>query len=119
MQKTISKLTKASTNGSDSYLISCGQSPLTSIASRKASKETTPWAILLVFCGWWVIAVIDFVTIAVYDKVYWFDFNDKKFFADTAESAAENNDVKTEDVKPEETKTQNADEGNTNADKID
>lgn len=76
-------------------------------------------AILLVFCGWWVIAVIDFVTIAVYDKVYWFDFNDKKFFADTAESAAENNDVKTEDVNPEETKTQNADEGNTNADKID
>lgn len=71
-------------------------------------------AILLVFCGWWVIAVIDFVTIAVYDKVYWFDFNDKKFFADTAESAAENNDVK-----PEETKTENADEGNTNADKID
>ena len=63
--------------------------------------------------------VIDFVTIAVYDKVYWFDFNDKKFFADTAESAAENNDVKTEDVKPEETKTENADEGNTNADKID
>lgn len=59
------------------------------------------------------------MTIAVYDKVYWFDFNDKKFFADTAESAAENNAVKTEDVKPEETKTQNADEGNTNADKID
>ena len=91
--------------------------------SKSIVKKDTIGAVLsvvlLIFCGWWVIAVIDFVTIAVYDKVYWFDFNDKKFFADTAESAAENNDVKTEDVKPEETKTENADEGNTNADKID
>ena len=61
--------------------------------------------ILLIFCGWWVIAVIDFVTIALKDKIYWFDFNEMKLYAleDSTDSADTNS---------------NAD-NNSNADKID
>ena len=62
--------------------------------------------ILLVFCGWWVIAVIDFVTIALKDKIYWFDFNEMKLYAleDSTDSS---------DDKP------SSDDNNSNADKID
>lgn len=62
--------------------------------------------ILLVFCGWWVIAVIDFVTIALQDKIYWFDFKEMKLYAleDSTDSS---------DDKP------SSDDNNSNADKID
>lgn len=50
--------------------------------------------ILLIFCGWWVIAVIDFVTIALKNKIYWFDFNDMKLYAieDADSNDANSND---------------------------
>lgn len=68
--------------------------------------------ILLVFCGWWVIAVIDFVTIALQDKIYWFDFNEMKLYAleDSKDSANDNNSSAD---KP------SSDDNNSNADKID
>ena len=56
--------------------------------------------LLLVFCGWWVIAVIDFVTIALKDKIYWFDFKEMKLYA-------------------LEDSTDSSDDKNSNADKID
>lgn len=67
--------------------------------------------ILLIFCGWWVIAVIDFVTIALKDKIYWFDFNEMKLYAleDSTDSADNNSNAD----KP------SSDDNNSNADKID
>ena len=56
--------------------------------------------LLLIFCGWWVIAVIDFVTIALKDKIYWFDFKEMKLYA-------------------LEDSTDSSDDKNSNADKID
>lgn len=68
--------------------------------------------ILLIFCGWWVIAVIDFVTIALKDKIYWFDFKEMKLYAleDSTDSADDNS---SSDDKP------SSDDNNSNADKID
>lgn len=63
--------------------------------------------ILLIFCGWWVIAVIDFVTIALQDKIYWFDFNDMKLCALEDEKDAD------------EDKNDGSDDTRSNADKID
>lgn len=62
--------------------------------------------VLLIFCGWWVIAVIDFVTIALKDKIYWFDFKEMKLYAleDSTDSSGDNN---------------SSDDNNSNADKID
>lgn len=84
--------------------------------SKSVVKKDTIGAvlsvILLVFCGWWVIAVIDFVTIALKDKIYWFDFNEMKLYAleDSTDSADDNSSSAD---KP------SSDDNNSNADKID
>lgn len=68
--------------------------------------------ILLIFCGWWVIAVIDFVTIALKDKIYWFDFNEMKLYA-LEDSTDSSDDNSSSADKP------SSDDNNSNADKID
>ena len=79
---------------------------------KKDTVGAVLFVILLIFCVWWVIAVIDFVTIALKAKIYWFDFNEMKLYAleDSTDSS---------DDKPPSADKPSSDDTNSNADKID